>query len=134
VFKNNLKAKLERIFRFKKTSFNAPSDQFEQDILFVNVDQVSSRIREGEESARVWGSLTIYSQMDKFPYGFLAKQIEKANFDDTRELFFYDFEEDPAGSPARMMNLSERRLKFLYLYKGQYDPNQGELTSVDFGG
>jgi len=134
VFKSKLKERFERIFGFPKTTFDTPSDQFEQEVLFISIDQVLSRISEGKETARVTGTLTVYSQHDKFPFGYMAKRIQKANFIDTQKLFFYDFEEDPAGSPARVMNLSERRLKFVFLYDSQYDPNQGQLTSVDFGG
>lgn len=134
MFKNKLKEKLGRIFGFEKVTFDAPSDQFEQEVIFINVDQVASRITEGRETARVFGSLTVYCQQEKFPFGYMAKRIQRANFLDTEKLFFYDFEEDPAGSPAKMVNLSERRMKFIFLYEGQYDPNLGELTVVDFGG
>lgn len=133
MFRNKLKTHFENIFGFKKTTYDTPSDQYEQDTIFINVDQCQSRITEGREIAKVNGTITIFSQHEKLPFGFLNKRIQNANFDDTRRLFFYDFEEDPANSPARILNLSERRAKFVFLYDAQYDPNQGELTSVEFG-
>jgi hypothetical protein len=37
------------------------------------------------------------------------------------------------NSPARLQNIAERRAAFVYLYSAQYDPDQGELTSLTFG-
>lgn len=134
MFQKDLKKKMERIFGFKKTTFNTPSKEFEQDTLFVNIDQCKPRITQGKEIADVLGTLTIYSQHDKLPFGFIAKQLQLANKSDKEKLFFYDFEEDPAGSPARLVNISERRVRFRFLYEGQFDPNQGLMEGLQMEG
>lgn len=132
MFKKEIQEKLEKIFGFGKTTYNAPSDAFEQDTLFVVIDSSRSNAGQGNVNAKVEGTLTVFSKNDRFPYGFFNKRITKASPALTEKFFFYDIDVDVAGSPARLIDISERRTKFVYWYSEQYDPNQGELTSVEF--
>lgn len=134
MFTGKLKTKLENIFGFQKTSYNTPSDTPEQYTLFINIDSSQSRITAGKEIAKAFGTLTIYGQYEKLPFGFMAKKIELANLIDKEKLFFYDFEEDPAGSPARFLNISERKVKFIFLHEAQFDPDHGTITSMTMEG
>ncbi len=126
--------KLSRIFGYPKVSFDQPGESYEQDTLFVEVEECMSRATEGKAYAKVSGSVVLFSQRDKLPYGFFAKRISQAERADTAQFFFMDIDVDALNSPARNVNISERRAKFIYLYSAQYDPNQGELSSVSFGG
>ncbi len=131
MFKEQLKENLAAIFGFRRVSFNAPSEVYEQDTLFIEIKNVLSRTSSGMAYARIDGELVVYSQAEKLPYGHFNKRVEKADPVLTRPFFFHDFDTDIASSPARMMNLSERRTKFVFLYSGQYDPRQGSLTELD---
>lgn len=125
-------AKLKEIFGLKKVTFDEPSEVFEQDTLFVVIEECLSRATQGNAYAKVTGSIVIFSERDKLPYGFFAKRIAQAPATATKEFFFFDTDVDALNSPARLQNISERRSRFVYLYSGQYDPNQGLLTSVEF--
>jgi hypothetical protein len=126
--------KLKRIFGVAKVSYDSPGESFEQDAVFVEIEECLSRATEGRAYAKVTGAVVMYSERDKLPYGFFAKRIAQAKLEDTQPFFFFDIDVDALNSPARLQNISERRARFVYLYSAQYDPNQGELTSVDFGG
>ena len=131
MFKKKLQSHLENIFGIKKVSFNEPGDTFEKDTLFVQVVKSTSRVTEGYVYAKVEGVLIVFSQLEKYPYGFMNKKIQSANREETKDLFFYDIDVENLGSEARLMNLCERRTGFLFLFKDQYDPNQGSLTSLE---
>jgi hypothetical protein len=130
VFKAELLDKLSKIFLMTKTTYNAPSDSHEQDVLFVDIEKATSRISQGKAISKVEGSLTVYS--NKLQFGYFNRKIEQAESELTKQFFFFDIDLNPATSPARVQNISERRTRFIYLYSGQYDPSQGELTSVEF--
>lgn len=117
----------------KKTTFDIPTDQaFEQDTLFIEINECNSRVTEGMAYAKVLGSLVVFSQFDKLQYGYFNKRIQTADHELTKNLFFFDIDTNALNSPARMQNLSERRTRFVYLYSGQYDPENGQLTSLTF--
>jgi hypothetical protein len=128
--------KLAKIFSFKRTTFSSPSigtdGSYEQDILFIEVTESDSRTCQGKAYARVVGSLIVFAEMDKMPFGFFNKRIQQADPELTRHFFFFDIDLNPASSPARIQNITERRLRFVYLYSGQYDPAHGELTTLEF--
>lgn len=132
MFKADLKKRMEGIFGFKKTTFDAPSDQYEQDTLFIDVIKSTANTGEGKATAKVMGVLTVYSQLGKLPYGYFNKKIQQADAKLTDKLFFHNIDQDIASSPARTVNISERRTEFVFLYSEQYDPNQGELQTVEF--
>ncbi len=132
MFRSDLKEKLSKIFGMQKTTFDAPSESHEQDSLFIEIEECQSRTGEGSASARVTGSIVVFSQDNKLPYGFFNKRLQQAKPEHTKDLFFFDIDVDALNSPARIQNISERRAKFVYLYSAQYDPNQGSLTSLEF--
>jgi hypothetical protein len=135
VFRDELKASLSAIFGFPKTTFNAPSTgpdgSFEQDTLFIQIDEAPFRATEGKAYCKVLGSLIVFSQLEKLPFGFFNRKIQMAPHELTEDFFFFDIDTVPANSPARIQNIAERRLRFIYLYSSQYDPAQGLITSVE---
>lgn len=135
MFKNNLQKRFERIFGFSKVTFLAPDYEApEQDTLFIEITAVKPRMSTGNggrETATVNGAAIVFSQDNRLPFGFFAKRVEQANVDDTKDLFFQT-EEDLAASPARLQNIHERRVPFVFLYDSQYDPDRGELTDLEF--
>lgn len=134
MFRAEMERKLKNIFGFSKNTFNAPGEAYEQDTLFIEVGDAKSRAGQGDVSSKVSGFLTVYSQNNKLQFGFFQKKIQQAKLEDTKNFFFYNFDEDVASSPARIQNINERRVRFIYLYDAQYDPDQGELTGTTFEG
>lgn len=133
MFRKDLQNRFEQIFALGKTTFLAPSEEFEQDTLFIEIESVSPRVSNaggGKQTAKVVGNVTVFAQDNNLPYGFFNKAIERADPELTSPLFFYDIDTDIAASPARTQNIHERRASFVFLYEGQYDPNKGELTSL----
>lgn len=131
MFRAELKKKLEAIFGLGKTTFDSPGEGFEQDVLFIAVDKSTSNTGQGKATARVEGTLRVFSRQDALPFGFFNKKIQQAPLELTKDLFFLDIDTDVANSPARTIDIAERNTRFIYLYKAQYDPNQGELTSLE---
>ncbi len=129
-------SKLQQIFAFKKSTYNAASansstGSFEQDVLFIEILESKSRARDGKVTAQVSGSIVTFAQVDKLPYGYFQKRITIAPPEATKDFFFFDIDLNPVNSPARIQNISERRLRFVYLYSSQFDPEHGELTSLE---
>lgn len=130
MFQNDLKKRFERIFGIKKVTFNAANPETpEQDTLFIEIQNVATRLASGKQTARVLGAATVFAQADRLTYGFFAKRIENADHADTKH-FFFESEQDIVNSPCRMVNLHERRLGFVFLYDSQYDPDKGELNEL----
>lgn len=132
MFRPELQKTLAAIFGVAKTTYDAPSDQFEQDVLFVDVTDCKSNAGQGKVTAKVTGTLTMFSQANRLPFGFFNKKISQAAFALTKSIFFFDIDVDVAASPARIQNISERRTSFVFLYSAQFDPDQGSLTSLQF--
>lgn len=132
MFRNDLKDKLQAIFGFQKVTFDAPSDSFEQEVAFVEVNDCRTAAAFGHASARVNGTVTVYTQSNKLPFGFFNKKIQQADHSLTKDFFFFNLDVDVANSPARLQNICERRASFVYLHSAQYDPDQGSMTSVSF--
>lgn len=132
MFRSDLQERLKSIFGFSKVTFSAPSEDYEQDTLFVEVDNVRSNTGQGRANAYVQGSLITFGQVGKIPYGFFHKRIKESDIELTKPIFIYDTDQNIASSNARLQNLEERRTRFVFLYSAQYDPNQGEITSVEF--
>jgi hypothetical protein len=131
MFRKSLQEKLKGIFGFEKTTFDAPSDVFEQDTLFIEINQPRTRTSEGVVYARVEGQLVVYSQDNKLTYGFFNKRIELAEYSLKKDFFFYDIDANIENSPARLQNITERRVSFVFFFKAQFDPRLGELTSLE---
>lgn len=136
--------KLSKIFGLMKTTYAAPSvnsstGTFEQDVLFIEIVDVKSSIRQGKATARVEGCLVVFSQVDKLPFGYFNKKIQQADPELTRKFLFFNIDSNPSNitspnptsSMTRFQNIMARRVSFFYLYSDQYDPDQGELTSLE---
>lgn len=124
--------KLKAIFGIPKVSFDDPSDSFEQDCIFVEILDSKNNTGTKTASAKVTGTLIVFSQHEKLPFGFFNKKIQQADPKHTREFFFFDTDVEQPNGKAQMLNISERRTSFVYLYTGQYDPNQGDLNKIAF--
>jgi len=127
-----MKDKLKAIFGVPKVSFDEPGESYEQDCLFVQILESQANTGQGRARAKVLGAVMMFSQKGKLPFGFFNKRIQNADKSLTKDFFFFDIDVDAQNSPARLQNISERRASFIYLYSAQYDPNQGQLTSISF--
>ena len=134
MFKKSLEEKLKKIFGFKKVTFAAPSDEFEQDVCFIETIECRPRLtgnNGGSETCIVRGNLIVFSKEASLAYGFFNKRIEKAKKEDKADLHFYNIDTDINSSPARQFDIDERRCGFTYCYKGQYDPNKKKIQNFD---
>ncbi len=127
MFEATLTAKLKKIFELDRCNFNLPGDAQEQETLFIQVESAQSRIKETRQYCKVTGSIRVFANSDKLPYGYFAKCINKADFDDTKDLFFFDIEENQ----GTFLNITERTMGFVYFFNSQYDPNVGTLTDLE---
>ena len=128
MFKAALKSKFQTIFDFKKVSYDQPGDSQEQDCLFINIENCNSNIKDGLAVARVTGSAFIYSTNQSLPFGYIAKKIKLADPAMTKDLFFYNLEENSKTIGA----IVQRGFSFVYFYSSQYDPVTGTITSIVF--
>lgn len=129
MFREQLKDELKQIFDFPKVSFDTPSEDREQEVLFVQIDVARNNVKDTSVKSRVEGRLLVYANSDKFPFGYLEKQIQAADPSLTKNFFFYDI----TGNAGTLGNIAERTASFIYFYSGQYDPNKGSITSVTIG-
>lgn len=127
MFESSLSGKLQRIFDFDKVSFDRPGESQEQEGLFIEVESAKCRIVDGRQISRVTGTIRVFGQNNKLPYGYFSKCISEADPADTKSLFFYDFEENR----GTFRNIAERAAGFLYLFDSQYDPAIGTLNQVN---
>lgn len=126
MFEKTLKEKLEKIFDLK-VSFSEPGESNEQECLFVEVTRAFPKVKDGREVCRVEGQCAVYGNNDKLKYGYFSKQIDRALQEDKEKFFFYDFEQN-----SRLyQNIVQRSFSFVYFFSGQYDPEQGTITSTD---
>lgn len=129
MFEKSLAEKLGRIFGLNRVSYEAPKDETrEQECIFIKVDKAMSSIREGVQKARAQGSIVMYVNSEKMPFGFINKKIQQARSEDTKDLFFYNIDQNQ----KYYGNLVERSSDFVYFHSAQYDPNQGEINSIEF--
>lgn len=127
MFKHAIQTKLRGILGYK-VSFNAPSESFEQEVGFIAIAQTRTSAGQGRIRAKVTGYVSVFAQTDKMPFGYFAKKIAQAKAEHRAGFFFFDIDENVLNSPARMVNLAERRVSFVYLVDEQYDPNQGAMA------
>lgn len=128
MFEKELATLFHRIFGVKKVTYNAPSEEREQEILFIDVVSAPSKVKKSQSTAVVTGNIFMYGNVEKMPFGFFTKKINSADAKDTEHLFFYNREQNG----EYIGNLVERRCGFIYYYKGQYDPNAGSITTLEF--
>ena len=129
MFEKELEAKFKKIFGLKKATYAIPAPEArEQDCLFIEIEDSKNTIKDGMAFARVTGRAFLFSQGEKLPFGFFSKKIEKADNADTKDLFFSDFE----SNTRYFQNLVQRGFNFLFLFRGQYDPETGEINEINF--
>ena len=128
MFEDALKTRLKAIFDLDKVTYDAVGQAQEQETIFIEITSSKNRIRDGVETARVEGLLRVFSSSKKLPYGYFSKKIQEADNALTRDLFFYDIEENSNV----FGNIAERNMSFIYFFNSQYDPNLGSITSVTF--
>lgn len=134
MFEKELASKLKRIFKVKKVTYDMPSEPKqgllgakEQECIFVNVTRSKSTIKDGKQISKVEGTLLMLGDAEKLPFGFYSKAIYQADYNDVKDLFFYDME----GNGMEIQNIITRTCSFIYFYSGQYDPDLGNITSVE---
>jgi hypothetical protein len=127
MFETSLKDALVTVFGIPKVTYEAPSEAKEQQCLFVKIDSATSSIRNGVALAKVMGTISIFANSDKLPFGFFAKRIQRSEPDDTSAFYFYNMDK----SEQYFGNLVERTCSFVYFYSEQYDPNGGLITSME---
>lgn len=137
MFRKELKQKLKDIFEVKKVTFDLPGDEIdsqvvtpEQEVLFVDIQDSKSSVKDGKVIARVEGIGKMYGPVENLTYGFIPKRIQQAGHDKTKDFFFYNTEENR----GRFVNVIERTFRFRFFYSSQYDPEVGTMTSIDFEG
>ena len=127
MFETTLSDKLERIFDLKKSTYDIPSESQEQECLFINIQSSKNHFRDGRAVGKVTGTISVFGNPDKLPYGYFSKRLMEAKREDTKDLYFYDIE---VNNQMRT-GISERTMSFIYLYDMQYNPNIGEITSLE---
>lgn len=128
MFETALEEKLKKIFKVEKVSFSQPGESREQGCIFVEIENSRNAIKDGRQIARVSGNVVMFGPAEKLKFGFFSKAINAADSDDTKDLFFFDFE----TNTKLYQNLVQRGFSFVYFFNGQYDPDLGTLTSVNF--
>jgi hypothetical protein len=127
MFEKALSDQFKRIFDLEKITYDWPSDSKEQEILFIEIDQANSVIKDQRQICKVLGKCRVFAPLDKLPHGFFAKKISAANASDVSNLFFYNIE----TTQNVFDGIAERNFQFVYFYDSQYDPDHGTITSVD---
>ncbi len=127
MFEKTLSAKLKRIFDLSKVSFDLPSESQEQECLFIEVVSSKGHVKDKKFVSKVTGKIRVFCNTDKLPYGYFSKRIDSAETDDTKDLFFYDIEENN----GTFRNIAERTLSFVYLFEAEYNPNLGLITELN---
>ena len=122
----NIKDAFQKIFSFKNTRFNAPSDSQEQECLFIEIDTVDSQVKDNILKAKVMGKCAVFGQADKLPVSYFAQRLGLAKNDLTKDFFFYDLE----GSLLTEMNIVKRSFSFIYFFAGQYNPHADNIESI----
>lgn len=127
MFEKKLQQKFEKIFGLEKVTYDSPSESQEQEGVFIQVTDAKCRVKDKLFTAHVTGVLHVFANREKLPYGFFSKCIDAASAEDTKGLFFYEFEENK----GTFRNIAQRSVSFKYFYDGQYDPDVGTLNQLN---
>jgi hypothetical protein len=127
VFEKQLAAQLKAMFDFDKVTYDLPGESKEQEGIFIEIESAKCRVIDARQIARVVGTLHVFANADKLPYGYFSKKIAEAKPEHSKGLFFYDFEENK----GTVRNIVERSLGFLFLFDSQYDPAIGTLNEIN---
>ncbi len=127
MFEKSLESKLKRIFDMSKVSFDLPSASQEEECIFIEVGEANSTIKDQRQICKVMGRLRVFAPLEKLPYGYFAKRIAQADYNDTKDFFFFNIEKNQ----GTFVDIAERNMEFVYFYDSQFDPDRGLITSVD---
>lgn len=128
MFEKNLAESFSKIFDVKKVSFAEPGEVPEQKCMFINVENAVASIKDSEAVFRVTGTAFMFADNTNLPFGFFAKQIAKAKPALTKPFFFHDMD----TNTRNYQNIVQRGFSFVYNFAGQYDPDNGSMTEVEF--
>lgn len=123
MFKKQLEADLQAIFKMKAVRFCAAADTIEQDVLCVDIASVRSGAQAGRAWARVSGTLAIKGTLKKNPSGFLTKKLYEAPADALGR-FWFSGKETPALTPLSW-EIKSYQMDFTYFYEEEYAPVKG---------
>ncbi len=126
MFEKSLTEKLKKIFDLDKATFDLPSESQEQEIIFIEVVSSKNNVSDAKFKAKVTGKIRVFCNTEKLPYGYFSKKIAEADPADTKDLFFYDIEENN----GTFRNIAERTMSFIYLFDVQYNPAIGEINEL----
>ncbi len=128
MFEQELSEKFQRIFDFKKVTYAAPSDpDKEQECLFINIQSPRFRISDSVARARVTGVCTVLAPSTKLTFGYFARRIAAAAPADTKDLFFFDIEDNTPD----FQDIVQRSFGFEYHFSKQYDPALGSIETLN---
>lgn len=128
MFEKELAERLKKIFGLEKATYAEPGESQEQGTLFIQIETSRNQIAPPIQRARVTGKLTVFGPGEKVPFGFFSKGIAAALPELKSPLYFFDFEENT----QRYQNIVQRSVSFVYFFTGQYDPDIGTLSEVEF--
>lgn len=100
----------------------------EQEVLFVQIDEVKTTVKNGKVLAKVHGTGSISAPIDQLPFGYFSKRIAQAGHDRTKDFYFFQVD----VNKGRFQDVIERTFSFIFFYSSQYDPDNGNITSIDF--
>ncbi len=128
MFETSLKSKLVTIFGVPKATFDMVSESREHNCLFISVDRAITWQSFNKATAEVRGSIALYMDSNKLPFGFFMRRLKDADPADHKDLFFFNMDQNE----KYFGNLVERSCEFVYFYNAEYNDDFGELTSVTF--
>jgi hypothetical protein len=129
MFEKALAEKFKTIFDFKKVRYDRPSEETpEQQVLFVQIDSSRAIIKAKRQGTRVVGQAVVFAEAEQLPFGYFAKRIAKADEDLTKDLFFFEVDQNT----RQFVNIVQRSFSFVFFFNSQYDPEVGIINEVTF--
>lgn len=125
MFEKDMKERLQRIFDLP-VSYSEPGESNEQEKIFVQINRARPKIKDGKELCMVEAEVSVFGSLDKMPYGYFSKAIDRSDPDDRSRFFFFEFEQNT----QIFQNIVQRSFSLVFFYSGQYDPEQGSITST----
>lgn len=130
-FKEALLTYIKEIFMLPRATFDAPSEEEEQNVAFIEIPNVRATPRAGLMNYRAEGYITVFIDENKVPFDYFSKQIEKAKPEIKSKFFFFGVGAVQSTETKGQMSLAEVRTSFVFLYSQQYDPNKGTLNGLE---
>jgi hypothetical protein len=127
VVEQALKTCFEKIFDFKKVTFDHMGESQEQNCLFVEVENSTNRVKDGKFVSKVTGIAKVFAPNDKLPIGYFNQKIAMALSVYTKDLFFYEVD----SSAQTFGNIVMRSFRFVYFFNSQFNPATGTITDIN---